>query len=170
LGEFPLSSDSIAHSYINVKRMQPVVGLLSEERKETIRRLLHTIGSYTIFPANRINRKPTINGARGLNARIFDRFDLTLECIRRHYLGVESPLSEAFYRYADFFTLFGDFRGYVEFFLLQDLVNEDFSAVRYFLPFDDSFPVGPLPESVDAYNEYIDRVIEFVRARGTRMT
>jgi hypothetical protein len=170
LGEFSLSSDTIAHSYVNVKRMQPVVGLLSDERKETILRKLHTIGSYTVFPSNRIDQKPTINGARGLNARIFDRFDLTLECVRRHYIGAESPLSEVFNRYAAFFTLFGDFRGYVEFFLLHDLVDPGFSTVKYFLPFDDSFPVGPLPESVDAYNVYIDRTIEFVGARGLRMS
>ena len=168
-GEFSLSSDSIAHSYIKVKRMQSDLGLLSDERKETIRRALNTIGGYTVFPSNRINQKPTINGARGLNARIFDRFDLTLECIQRHYLGVESPLSGDLIRYADFFALFRDFQGYVEFFLLQDLVVQDFSAVKYFLPFDDSFPAKPLPESMDVYNAYIDRTIEFVEARGLRM-
>jgi hypothetical protein len=36
---------------------------------------------------------------------------------------------------------------------------------QVFLPLDDSFPVRPLLESVDAYRVYIDRTIEFV---GTR--
>ncbi|WP_113903400.1 DUF6994 family protein [Brevibacterium celere] len=36
----------------------------------------------------------TINGARGLHPRIVDRFDLTLECIRRHYRGEPSPLAD----------------------------------------------------------------------------
>ena len=44
---------------------------------------------------------------------IRDRFDLTLECIRRHYLDEPSPLSATLARYADFFGLFGDFAGYV---------------------------------------------------------
>ncbi|MGI6609423.1 MAG: DUF6994 family protein [Limnochordia bacterium] len=35
-----------------------------------------------------------------------------------HYLNVDSPLSATLARYADVFRLFGDFRGYVEFFLL----------------------------------------------------
>ena len=66
----------------------------------------------------------TINGARGCNRKIGDRFDLTLECIRRHYQREESPLSRTLSSYREFFELFGDFRGYVEFFLLQDLVAE----------------------------------------------
>lgn len=47
-----------------------------------------------------------------------DRFDLTLECIRRHYLGQRSPLGETLARYRDFFALFEDFSGYVEFFMV----------------------------------------------------
>ncbi len=54
----------------------------------------YTIGSSIVFPSTRINGKATINGARGLHPRIADRFDLTLECIRRHYLGEDSPPSE----------------------------------------------------------------------------
>lgn len=34
----------------------------------------------------------------------------------------------------DFFDLFGDFTGNVDFFLLQDLVIDDFTAVRFFMP------------------------------------
>ena len=77
-----------------------------------------------VFPGNQVDGKMTINGARGCHPRIRDRFDLTLECIRRHYLGEPSPLSDTLARYADFFGLFGDFAGYVDFFHLQDLVNE----------------------------------------------
>ena len=99
-----------------------------------------------VFPGNRIGRKMTINGARGFHPRIKDRFDLTVECIRRHYRNEWSPLSDALRRYADFFGLFGDFRGYVEFFLLQDLVTVDCSAVKFFTPFED-FNTSPLPEA-----------------------
>ena len=62
---------------------------------------------------------------------IRDRFDLTLECIRRHYFSERSPLSDVLARYEDFLCLFGSFKGYVEFFLLQDLVSPDYSAVRF---------------------------------------
>ena len=48
-------------------------------------------------------------------------FDLTLECIRLFYENKESPLSFVFQRYIEFFNLFCDFKGYVDFFLLQDL-------------------------------------------------
>ena len=54
-------------------------------------------------------------------ARIKDRFDLTVECIRRHYCGKPSPLNDTLARYADFFGLFGGFQGYVEHFLLPGL-------------------------------------------------
>ena len=47
-----------------------------------------------VFPGNRIDGKYTINVARGLNKKIADRMDLTLECIRRHYLGEDSPLRD----------------------------------------------------------------------------
>ena len=87
--------------------------------------------------------KATNNIAGGFNRSIADRFDLTLECIRRHYVDQASPLASTLSRYADFFALFGDFRGYVSFFLLDDLVTDDCS-VKFFMPFDDFRPaVGP---------------------------
>ena len=48
----------------------------------------------------------TINGARGVNHKIQDRFDLTLECIKRFYIEEDSPLTEVFKRYSQFFNLF----------------------------------------------------------------
>lgn len=45
----------------------------------------YTMGSATLFPGNRVGNKMTINGHRGFHPRIADRFDLTPECIRRHY-------------------------------------------------------------------------------------
>jgi hypothetical protein len=96
LGEFVLSSDSVVPSYTRWKSMQHIVGLLSEEENEAFRATGYTIGGMMVFPANRIEGKQTINGARGFNRKIADRFDLTLECIRRHYLGQDSPLAEIF--------------------------------------------------------------------------
>src|SRR5690606_30133904 len=94
-----------------------------------------TIGAYTIFPNNRIDGKHTINGARGCNGLIDDRFDLTLECIRLCYLGQQSPLYNPLLRYKNFFDLFENFTGYIEFFLLDDLVDEN-QQIKFYLPFD----------------------------------
>jgi len=121
-----------------------------------------------VFPAIRVDGKMTINGAKGFHPRIKDRFDLTVECIRRHYSNESSRLSETLARYADFFGLFGDFRGYVEFFLLQDLVTEDCSAVRFFLPFED-FTTSPLPGSIDTYLAHRQLAVAFIEARNQRI-
>src|SRR5258708_10936428 len=121
-----------------------------------------------VFPANRVHGKMTINGRRGCHHLIRDRFDLTVECIRRHYQNEPSPLSDVLMRYADFFKLFIDFHSYVEFFLLQDLVAEDFSAVKYFTPFD-NFSGSPLPANKKVYVEYMQHAITFITARAQRI-
>ena len=72
-----------------------------------------TIGSYIVFPSQKVGNKATINGARGMHHKVRDRFDLTLKCIRRYYQGQDSPLRETLARYDAFFKLFNDFSGYV---------------------------------------------------------
>jgi hypothetical protein len=93
--------------------------------------------------------------------------DLTLESIRRHYRGAWSPLADVLARYRDFFAAFEDFRGYVDFWLLQDMVTNDCSAVRFLAPFDEFKPPA-LPQDLHTYREY-RRSIEFVTARNRRM-
>jgi hypothetical protein len=89
-----------------------------------------------------------------------------LECIRRHYLGeLPNPLGEVFHRYADFFALFGDFSGYVSFFLLQDLVEEDGKSIRFFHPFDD-FRTPAVPKTGPEYLAYLQRSEDFITARS----
>ena len=121
-----------------------------------------------VFPANRIEGKWTINQARGCTRRIGDRFDLTLECIRRYYNNVASPLKDVLLRYSRFFELFGDFRGYVEYFLLHDIVSSDFSAVKISTPFDD-FSGSPIPNDVDEYRAYESAARAFINARNHRI-
>ena len=176
LGEFFLSSDTIINTFTRWKRLRHIVELFPEEENEHFRRVGSTIGARIVFPANRIDGKPTINGARGWNSKIRDRFDLTLECIRRHYLGQGSPLGDPLCNplgdplssYRDFFALFESFRGYVDFFLLHDLVNEDCSAAKFFMPFDD-FSTPALPMDRAAYENYRRCSIEFVEARNRRI-
>lgn len=125
LGEFFLASDAAVPSFTTWPQLREVTNQIPPAELDEFDRLVHTIGDRMIFPGNEIDRKKTINQRRGLHHQIKDRFDLTVECVRRHYLDDDSPLSETLAQYADFFTLFVDFRGYVDFFLLQDIVTED---------------------------------------------
>ena len=168
LGEFCLSSDSVIPSFTRWKKLRHIIELFPEQENEAFRAISYTIGGMMVFPGNKIDGKMTINGARGLSGKIADRFDLTLECIRRHYLGQNSPLGDTLFRYRAFFALFADFGGYVDFFMLQDLVTTGYSEVIFFIPFDD-FSTAPVPNAVDAYKEYRYRSIEFVTARNYRI-
>lgn len=168
LGTFSLSSDSVVPSFTRWKRLKHITDLFPEEENEAFRSIGYTIGGMMIFPGNRIDGKPTINGARGFTRKIADRFDLTLECIRRHYLNQPSPLDETLSRYGDFFALFRDFDGYVDFFLLQDLVDVDGSAIKFFMPFD-NFNTPSVPGTVEDYVRYRQLSIAFVEARNQRI-
>ena len=94
LGEFFLSSDSIGHTYSRIQNMSHIINKVPSEEIDSFFSLCSTIGGYIIYPSKRVDNQMTINGARGTNGKIKDRFDLTLECIRRHYLNEESPLSK----------------------------------------------------------------------------
>ncbi len=134
LGEFFLGSDAITHSYKNHKRKFWLTEQIPAEVKELFD-TGSTIGAYIIFPNNRIDGKYTINQARGVNSLIDDRFDLTLECIRLFYSGGKSPLYDTLLRYGNYFDLFDDFMGYIHFFFLDDLIDEN-NKIKFYLSFD----------------------------------
>lgn len=165
VGEFWLASDAVIPTYRwNVQ----IKSLISPEELAAFNAAGYTIGGMMVFPGNQIDRKWTINQARGCTRQIGDRFDLTLECIRRHYNGDDSPLRDVLARYAAFFDLFRDFRGYIDFFLLQDLVSTDGSAVRIASPFDD-FRGSPIPASAEEYRAYKNEALAFIEARNRRI-
>lgn len=166
LGVFNLSSDTISNSLRSNKRCAGLIAQIPSVKLDAFQSLGSTIGARILFPGNRVDRKPTINVARGFSAQIADRFDLTLECIRRHYLGQASPLAATLDRYAGFFALFDSFEGYVDFFLLGDLVQH--GQIKFYLPFDGEFGQA-LPNTVDEYNEYMTKTMEFVAARNLRI-
>ncbi|MDR1155161.1 MAG: hypothetical protein LBL04_10635 [Bacteroidales bacterium] len=166
IGEFFLSSDVISRSYIHHKRKQWIIQQIPSEVDE-LHAVVCTVGAYIIFPSNRINNRNTINQYRGCNGLIDDRFDLTLECIRRFYSGQASPLYHTLLRYKTFFDLFVDFCGYVNFFLLQDLVDEQM-RIKFYLPFDD-FKTKPVFSTLDDYLLYRKRVMEFTNKRNDRI-
>ena len=175
LGTFQLSSDGIVHTYTRWSRparLAHVVGQIPAEEQVAFYDLACTVGAFLVFPVKHPVdgiRRQSINQRRGTHHQIRDRFDLTLECIRRQYTGAASPLSDTLDLHGDFFALFDDFRGYVEHFLLQDLVTDDFTSVRFMKDFAD-FSNDPLPAgSPDEYREYMNRWMTFIRDRNTRI-
>jgi hypothetical protein len=147
--------------------LKALVGQLPDSENEAFMNLAYTIGGFLVWPSNKVANTMTINGARGFNPEIADRIDLTLECVRRHYLHRGSPLTDTLARYAEFFALFGDFRGYIDFFLLNDLVTVDYN-VRFFMPFAD-FESSSVPRDLATYMEYRRRSIEFLEGRNRRI-
>jgi len=168
LGEFFLSSDRAIASFSKYKRFSNILSQVPEAKTHKFYQLSDTIGGILVWPSNRINKKMTINGARGFNSKIADRFDLTIECVRCHYLNLDSPLSKTFKIYTDFFALFDNFRGFIDFFLLQDIVSDNYSIVKIATDFND-FNSSPIPNSVEEYLTYMDNTTKFIEARNSRI-
>ena len=163
-----LSSDSISNSYRDKKALSSIVQDLSKEVEE-FRNLGSTIGGYILFPNKKIDGKMTINGARGFNQKIADRFDLTLECIRLHYLGMSNPLQDVLSQNTAFFKLFESFAGYVDFFLLQDLVDVNYESIYFFTPIKKMFESSPLPANKEEYLQYMKSSTSFTAKRNERI-
>jgi len=166
LGDFSLGSDAITHSYKNQIRKKWLTTQIPDEVQGLFDQG-STIGGYLIFPNNQIDGKHTINQSRGILRLIDDRFDLTLECIRRFHINEPSPLEDTFKRYAPFFRLFETFEGYVQFFLLNDLVDEQ-GGVKFYLPFD-NFESPPKFTNKEDYLVYKCKVIAFIKSRNKRI-
>lgn len=168
--DFWLSSDAVMPTFTRWTRPDviSVVSKATAHDRQEFYDLSYTIGGMMLFPAKQVDRMWTINQARGCHPRIADRMDLTLECIRRYYLGEDSPLGTVLRRYRDFFDLFETFGGYVEHFLLQDLVS-DLGTVQYFLPCAD-FQRSPLPQDSNEYNVFRERCGDFIRSRNMRVS
>lgn len=168
LGTFHLTSDSVLATFTKRRDIQGILDQLPSDDVVALDTITYTIGGMVLWPGNQIDGKWTINQARGCTGRIADRFDLTIECVRRHYQGdTTHPLADTFDRYRDFFDLFRSFAGYVDFWLLDDLVDTD-GGVRFFLPSED-FTLPSVPRTLDDYLAYCERTIEFVTARNKRI-
>ncbi|WP_428768494.1 hypothetical protein V1L52_07735 [Treponema sp. HNW] len=133
----------------------------------------YTIGGSIIFP-KRIN---SINVQRGRNRLIRDRFDLTLECIRRFYKSKEnplqaqdSPLSKTLEEDEAFFDLFVDFEGYVNFFFLQDFVSANYSEVDFWCNEKEIFNGDPLPNNIEQYYYMVKVELEKLSKRNERIS
>ncbi len=160
-----LSSDRMCPHYVG-KYKGKFDNWLTNIEKQEFKYIARTIGGHIVFPAHKKNGF-TINQARGVNRKICDRFDLTLECIRLFYLGESSPLFNAISRYEDFFHLFIDFENYINFFLLQDFVDENY-LIKFSLPFID-FDNSPLPQNIDEYKLYKYNTVNAINKRNNRI-
>ena len=174
---FRLASDGIIHTWSTpgwTKRFTPELVAEIGRDVDDFFRIASTIGGYVLFPRNSDAQSgATINQARGVHPQIADRFDLTLECIRLHYLdpSMESPLAARLNHYRDFFELFGDFHTYVRFFLLEDLLTRDRKGVRSLMTGGvvTDFLVPAYATTPLEYAAYRTNSIEFVRARNDRI-
>lgn len=164
-----LTSDSIGNSYAGRKNPPLYLKDLDSNLIESFRTLNSTIGAFIIFPGKKVGQNLTINQERGRNKLIEDRFDLTLECIRRFYLGQESPLFVTLGRYSSFFELFINFQGYVDFFLLNDLVSSDYSSVHFFNSINAPFVSPGMPNDVTSYLTYRENSMKFTAKRNLRI-
>lgn len=165
LGRFVLGSDTIATSHPG--KLAALYAQTSKHENEEFHRVGQSVGGHIVFPGVPAGGKMTVNQRRGTHNLIEDRFDLTLECIKRHYVGESSPLEETLDAYRSFFDLFVDFPSYVKFFHLGDLVDVS-GDVRHFHPFVEFGP-SPLPDTLEAYVAYRERTLDFVRARNGRI-
>ena len=134
-------------------------------------RKLYMMGGMIIFPT----RRGSINIIRAFT-KVNDRVDLTFECIRRYYNNEPSPMKKCLEKDKPFFDLFGDFKGYVDFFLLQDIVSDDYKHVKNLLGereyCDDFFKIkgeDTVPQNVDEYMQWHDNLIDFVEKRNNRI-
>jgi hypothetical protein len=162
-----LSSDSISNSMAGHKSLVTFAQDLPPGLIEDFKSVGSTMGSRILFPANKVDQKLTINVARGLHPRLKDRFDFTLECVRLFYEDQPSPLTSAFTRYREFFNLFETFEGYVDFFLLQDLVQN--SKVKFFTDKYEPFSSSASPANKEVDLIYAARSIDFVAKRNERI-
>lgn len=167
--EFELASDSIIVEmrYGKNKKIIDQVCELVDDVDDFYEHLIHrsySIGGMIIFPKH----MNSMNQRRGTSILISDRWDLTLECIRRHYSGEDSPLSKVIEDDKAFYDLFVDFKGYVDFFFLQDCVSDDYSKVNIWCG-DATFEKSGLPETVGDYFKFIRKEHEFLDKRNRRI-
>lgn len=78
-----------------------------------------------------------------------------------------SPLSNLLSRHEEFFNLFKTFEGYVNFFLLQDLLRD--SKVKFFSDQEVPFSRRPAQSNPDEYLVYASRSMGFVANRNARI-
>jgi hypothetical protein len=168
LGEFFLSSDSVIPTYDYWESTADLIGQLPVSEVEDFVAVGYTVGGMMVCPQQRGRRQ--VDHQHGA-------WDDPGHCrpdgpdspvhppvLRRR---LQHPTGGGPGRYEQFFRLFGRFRGYVDSFLLQDLVDPD-DSVRLFIDFD-NFESSGVPTDVATYGRYREASIRFVCARNERI-
>ena len=174
------ASDSIAtqHRYIKCAGVINEVSKQMEDYHQFVydtTRFTYTMGGMIIFPKLR----GSMNQDRGTNPYISDRWDLTLECIKRYYGQSENdnrqfnPLWKTIKRSEEFFNLFVDFNGYIGFFLLQDFVDGNGNVIRFMPDYFDGngnfTKKYPVPQTAGEYLQNIEAQKGIISKRNVRI-
>ena len=168
--DFEFGSDAMINGlfYARAKNSVPELRRILRDYDDFVEEFEHqswTIGGEIIFPQH----GNSMNQLRGTNPYIRDRWDLTMECIRRFYKGEDSPLYEVLDRDRSFYELFVDFKGYVDFFCLQDCVTADCSSVIFWQDDCDLTHTMPSPRTAGEHIVWTEKSLQFVRERAERM-
>lgn len=156
-------SDSILHTYRNYSKGK-IKNLIKEFDRNDLNRFyekITTIGGYIIFPKH----MNSLNQRKGNSPLVEDRFDITLNSIRKFYQNenTDYPLRKELENDREFFSWFVDFESYVSFFYLDDLVDRKSGEILFFS--EDK----PLPISKASYLKYKDNVLSFLEKRNRRI-
>lgn len=175
---FASDSMTTSHRYIKCKTVIQQVEKQTDNYRQFVEESLcstYTIGGMIIFPKLR----GSMNQDRGTNPMIADRWDLTLECIKRYYEQPENdnyafnPLWKTIKRSERFFKLFVDFNGYIEFFFLQDFIDKDGNVIRFMPDYFDTngnfTKKYPVPQTAKEYLKNIEIQKEIVKKRNKRI-
>jgi hypothetical protein len=167
--ELILSSDTMINTYTgNWDKNFDLRYLKTIAEIEGFVNITHKIGNFIMYPRTKINDMNSFNQERGTNSKIKDRFDLSLECIKRYYQNEDSPLRETIQRYNQFFQLFKNFKSYCEYYFLEDLTINNYTEIKYFLPFN-NFDEMPIPKNAEEYTLYMNKATEFINNRNKRI-
>jgi hypothetical protein len=65
--------------------------------------------------------------------------------------------------------LFINFKEFCDFYFLQDLTDDNYSKIKFFLLFN-GFGINPYLKTVDEYFEYRNNAVEFVNKRNKKIS
>lgn len=171
------SSDTLVNAFLNYSKNNPQIKKVITEYKSSIGeepyrreqeayiRKAYTIGNMIIFP--KLASQKSINCQRGNRHRqLYDRIDLTIKCIQDYYNNnkvEDNKLRDVFTKEENksFLDLFKDFDGFINFFFLQDMIDEN-GNVKIFLESD-------YPMTGSDYERWRKCTLEFIANRNNRI-
>lgn len=116
----------------------------------------------------------TINNARGGEKSFYDRIDFTLFDLKQWYLKQPCKLEKAFDNSREWLLMFKDFNELIDYFLLQDFVNEEyeiknlasfFEGEKYtILSSSDVYPAS-IPSDYIAYKTFVEGLLTAIKKK-----